>query len=406
MRFALTPCLPMKLIYLLVTLTLCNCVTYSPLPGDANAVADELQQRTGGQFDWPAAVQTAFRQNARLQALTSRARAAGLNLNPSDTQSEYRSEGAMLALMADPVSLLNLGQRGASNATLKAEAAAAAEELSVARWEVARAIAEGFAVAKIYADLPELLPTPPAAEFLAAGLASPRSAQSVASAHQRQETERQRRKLLQESNLVQLRELLGLPAVASLAIADPTGLPPGKPDTKADLLQRPDLALATARLHVADAAFRQAVADQYPSLMLGPEFPLRGDPLQMMAIVRLPLGASGAARAAEATREALRCELAAAWLNADRETRTLELERDSTRLVAATASANAASSRQAYTAALIACEVEMDAFDRLADTMTMAVRDLVELREALEAAARADVRARFARGWPTEEAPR
>lgn len=384
----------------LVALWLCSCVTYTPLPGDAATLAAELQERPGGRYDWLSAVQLACQQNARLQALAARARAAGLNLTPSDTQSEYRSEGAMLALMADPVSLLNLGQRGAANTALKAEAAAAAEELAMARWEVARGIAEGFAVAAAYANLPPPLPTPAVADFLAAGLASPRSARSVESTRQRLETELQRRQLMQEANLLQLRELLGLPTAAELALH---GLPEflgstaAPPDT---LLLRPDVALAIARLHVADANLRQAIAAQYPSLMLGPEIPLRADPLQLMAILRLPLGATGAARAAEAAREAARADLAAAWLNADREAKTLELERTSARWLADAATANSISSRIAYTAALAATEVEVDAFDRLADTMAMAVRDLIELRDALEAAARANARASFAYGWP------
>jgi len=393
----------MKPFCLVATLALVSCVTYSPLSGDPATIAAELRDRPGGRYDWPAAVELAFQQNARLQALAARARAAGLNLSPSDTQSEYRSQGEMLALMADPVSLLNQGQRGTANATLQAEAAAAAQELAVARWEVATAIAEGFAVAAVYAELPPPLPLAPVEEFSNAGLASRRAAQSVLSAILRQETELRRRQILQQANLVQLRELLGLASEATLEL---DGLPlfrPNKQDGQTALLHRPDIALATARFQVADAALRQAIAGQYPSLMIGPEIPLLGGPLQMMAILRLPLGAASAARAAEASREVARADLAAALLSADREAKALALERDSTRLLAESAVANAGSSRASYTAALLATELEVDAFDRVADTMAMAVRDLIEIREALEAAARATMRSSFAHGWPALE---
>lgn len=380
------------------------CVPYRPAPADPAQLAVALRQRQGGHFDLASATALAFQQNPALQALAERARAAGVATVPSDTQTEYRTQGEMLALMADPVSLLDLGPRGAANTLQRAEAVAASQELAVARWQVATRIAEAFAVDATLAALPsdpEHLDSTP---FVAAGLAEPLAAAAVAAAKSRLAAEGQRRAAAHAANLAQLRELLGLAAGAELRLQHSPWSPHPEEDRDGALLRRPDLALAAARFAVADANFRRAVAAQYPSLMLGPEVPLRGDPLQLMAILRLPLFAGDGARAAAAQREAARGDLAAAWLAASRAAATAELELASTRATAAAATAALAASQRNLAAARVAADVEVDAFGALADSYTMAVRDWAEVREPLVAAARAEVQVRFARGMPALEA--
>lgn len=383
---------------------LSGCVAYHPAPADPVQIAAALSQRQGGYYDLCGAIALAFQQNPALQALAERAHAADVATVPTETQSQYQSQWEMLALMVDPVSLLDLGPRGAANTVQRAEAVAAAQELAVARWQVATRIAEAFAVDAALAALPPDLPPLDGAPFVAAGLAAPQAAAAVAAATGRVAAERQRRAAANAANLAQLRELLGLSEGAELHLRHGAELPLPEGDRDAALLGRPDLALATARFAVADASFRRAVAAQYPSLMLGPDVPLRGDPLQLMAILRLPLFAGDAARAAEAQREAARAELAAAWLAASRAAAVAELELASSRAAAAAANAAFAASQRNLAAALVAVEVEVDAFGALADSYAMAVRDWSELREPSVAAARAAMQVRFARGLPAVEA--
>jgi hypothetical protein len=393
----LAVCLPLAQV-------LFGCVPYRPAPADPAQLAAALHQRQGGHLDLAGATALAFQQNPTLQALAERARAAGVAAVPSDTQTEYRTQGEMLALMVDPVSLLNLGPRGAANTLLQAEAVAASHELAVARWQVATRIAEAFAVDAALAALPPDPEQLDGAPFVAAGLAAQRAAAAVVAATSRLEAEGQRRATARATNLAQLRELLGLAGTAELRLQHGPWPPPEQGDLDSALLRRPDLALATARFAVADANFRRAVAAQYPSLMFGPEVPLRGDPLQLMAILRLPLFASDGARAAAAQREAARADLAAAWLAASRAAAVAELEQAGTRAAAAAASAAWTASQRNLAASRVAVDVEVDAFGALADSYAMAVRDWAEVREPMVAAARAEVQVRFARGLPALEA--
>ncbi|MBM4062881.1 MAG: hypothetical protein FJ265_17570 [Planctomycetes bacterium] len=379
------------------------CVAYHEAPADPAAIAAELRARPGGTFTFAEAVATAFAQNPELQALAARARAAGAVTVPVELQSEYRSESEMLAVMIDPVALLGLGPRGGALGTARAEAEAAVQELAAQRWRVAAAIAETFAVEQALAGLhaPDL---PVDAEvFERAGLAAPAMAAQLRAAQARGQAEATELQNARAMNRAELCRLLGLPADAQVAFAAGP-LPPAPPRSDAALLARPDLALAAARFRLADAEFRRAVRDQYPSLMIGPEIPLRGDPLQWMAVLKLPIGAHGAAAAAGERREAARAELAAAWLAASAEARQAGLEADTARAQASATEASLEASERALRTALVGANVEIDAFDRIAETAAMAVRDTMEHRVAAVAAARASVRAAVSCGWPGDEA--
>ncbi|MFO1076162.1 MAG: HlyD family efflux transporter periplasmic adaptor subunit [Planctomycetota bacterium] len=284
------------------TLALASCVSYSKAPASATRAAADIAARSApSPLTFDAAVRFAFANNADLRALAARARAAGADLAPFELQSEYRTGTEMLAVMVDPIALLNLGPRAAANLALDAKAAAAVAELGVARWRTAAAIAEAFAIDDALARtrLPQVLDHGPTYERV--GLAAPLDSAQVHAAAIGAVAEHTATLAQKDQNLAALRRLLGLAPDADVALSPPLPALAAEPRPAA-LLARPDLALAEAEFAVADAEFRAAVRAQYPSVMLGPEFPLRGNGLEAMAILRLPIGAWGAARRARTPR--------------------------------------------------------------------------------------------------------
>ena len=386
-------------------LLLAGCVAYTAQSADPTSIALELQQRPGGTFDLRSAIATAFAQNPNLQALADRARAAGAVTTPFDAEVEWTGSDDMLAVLVDPVALLGLGARGGAQTVAAAEAAAAVEELTVARWRVAAALAEAFAADRAIDDLAAPAVPIDANAFERAGLAAPLAAAQVRAAQARARAETIELANSHEANRIEVRELLGLHANAPLVLTplDDAALPaPTNGDSA--LLRRPDLALATARFAVADAEFRRAVAEQYPSVQLGPAFALNGDPLTAMAVLRVPFGMDGLAAAASARRDAARQDLAAAYLAASREAHHAETEAATLQAQVEAAAASRVASEAALRAALVASEVDGEAFAEVAETAAMAVRDAMEHRIAAVAAARARVRAAAAFGWPAGEA--
>jgi hypothetical protein len=195
-----------------------------------------------------------------------------------------------------------------------------------------------------------------------------------------------------EANRAALRNLLGLPAGTHVELAPSDAEPLRQPQgTDGAVLARPDLALATARFRVADAEFRAAVADQYPSLMLGPEFPLRGDPLELMAILRVPIGMAGRAEAARERREAARATLASAYVQASNGACTAERELAAAAAGETGAALSLRASTKELATARVALQVEIEGFDRYAKAAAMVVRDTMERRAATTAHVRARV---------------
>jgi outer membrane protein TolC len=378
-----------------------GCVAYVADDADASTVAAEAAQRSGGTFTFTAALAAAMRQNPELQALEARARAAGAVTQPLELQSEYRSDTEMLAVLLDPVALLGLGARGGAAAVADAAAAEALADLAAGRWRIAAAVAETYLrdAALRSLSVPDL--GLDADAFERAGLASPNAAEQVRAAQARATAETLELAKENESNRASLRYLLGLPAGTPIELAPSDAELLQQPEaTDAAVLARPDLALAVARFRVADAEFRAAVSDQYPSLMLGPEFPLRGGPLEAMAVLRMPIGMAGRAEAARERREAARATLAAAYLQASNAASQADRE-----LAAAAAGETAsstslrASTRELATARL-ALQVEIEAFDRYAKAAAMVVRDAMEHRTATAALVRARIQRAVAYGWP------
>jgi outer membrane protein TolC len=239
------------------------------------------------------------------------------------------------------------------------------------------------------------------ADFERAGLASPIAADQVRAAQARVAAEALELAREAEANRASLRSLLGLPAGTPVEFAASHGELLRQPQaTDAAVLTRPDVALAVARFRVADAEFRAAVADQYPSLMLGPEFPLRGDPLELMAVLRLPIGMAGRAEAARERREAARATLAGAYVQASNGASTAERELAATAAGETAATLSLRASTKDLATARVALQVEIEGFERFAKAATMIVRDTMEHRAATTALVRAKVQRAVAYGWP------
>lgn len=378
------------------------CVAYQPDDANDPVPAPVSAPVPGQPLGLAAAIEHALRHNPELQALAADARAAGADLPGLQGQGEYRSSSDSLALMVDPVALLGLGQRAREIAAVDARAAAAVAALVAARWRTIGAVAEAFAVAAALQELPPLPTAIDPAPFAAAGLAAPIAVARLQAAERSAIAATAVRAAAQRDNERGLCRLLGLAATTALALEP---CPPiAAPDRdEAALLHRPDVRLAHAEWLAADAAFRQAVADQYPAVMVGPEFPLRGDPLELMGWLRLPLFATGPANAARERRVAARARWAAAWQAATADAASAAAADDAARVQFAAAAAAADQSRTALAVATVGLDVEVDAFAAYADALAMAVRDGGELRDAAIAAARARVRCAVAHGWPLGE---
>ena len=378
-----------------------GCVAYEADPTDVATVAAEARLHPGGTFTLAEAIATALRQNPELLALEARARAAGAVTEPIEVEAEYRSELESVAVLLDPIALLGLGARGAAIDVNEAEARAAVADLAVARWRTAAAVAEEFALASQLESLRVPQVGVDVDAFERAGLAAPAVAQRLRAAQAAAHAEDLALLLERERWLSRLRTLLGLAPGTEVTLRLPAEPVVAQPPADLDaVLSRPDLALALARLHVADAEFRRAVADQYPSIVLGPEIPLRGGMLEAMAVLRLPIGMAGRAEAARERREAARAELAAAWVRAGNEAHTADQELAAAESAASAAASAAEAHAQLLTVAVAGLEVEVDGFDRAAELAGMAVTTATERRKAVAEQVRARVARAVAFGWP------
>ncbi|MBL8738769.1 MAG: hypothetical protein JNL12_20235 [Planctomycetes bacterium] len=382
-----------------------SCTTYDPADVALPTLAAGLA-RHDGPLTFESAVELALANNGELMARSAECRAAGLDVMPTELQGQLQQEN--LAAMVDPLALLGLTQRGASARLAEAQAFAAAAALATERWRVVAAIAEVFVASRALADLPAVPPVDVDVEALvAAGLASPLAARAVRAAVAGVEAERRAIQAEHATLAAELRRLLGLSSESRFELVlPPVDWPPVPPADETSVLRRPDLAEAQARYQVADAEFRRAVADQYPSLMIGPDFMLRGSGVDPMAILRWPIGAAGPAEASRERRGAARSRLLDALLAALGEANSAAARHEAAAARARATAATAQVAGQALAAATVALQVEVDAFDRVADTAPMMVREAMEARDAAMAAARARVRAAAAAGWPAMEEAR
>jgi outer membrane protein TolC len=385
----------------LLPLLASGCVVYEPAPVELAQVLAQTVAPPPGPLRFDDAVAFALAHNPELARLAALARAEGADVPPFDAQLQWDGHDERVAAMIDPLALLGLGARGAAIDAAAARADEALAELAVARWQLTADIASAYVV---LAALATVAPPPFDVDpepFVQAGLASPTTAALARAAAAVAGAEREMLAGERAAVLADLCRSLGLRADAPvepvLPDADFPALPPA---TDAQLLRRADLALALARYHAADAAFRSAVAAQYPSLMIGPDLAVGPGTVEAMAVLRLPLGAAGPARAAEQRRDAARHRLATDVLAASAQAHALWREHEAAEQRARATAASAAASRAALDAATAALAVEVDAFEPLVERAQMALRDAMEHRQAAVAAARHRVAKARAWGWP------
>lgn len=385
-----------------VTLLLAACVSYERDAVSLERVAREVATRRGGTYSFTEAASQALRQNPELRAAEARARAAGAAATvPLPVIGEWRGRNEAVGAMLDPIALLGLGPRGAVMEAADARAVQAATALAVARWRALAELAEIYRLHRVAEELraPDLGELDVTA-FERAGLASEVSAAMLRAAAARTRAERVELDRLRADQLARLRHLLGLPDDAELTLVheeEPVGPVEGE---LPELLTRPDVALAAARFEVADREFRRAVAAQYPSFQLGPNFSLRGDPLRAMAMLNVPVGMQGLAEAARERREAARHDIEDVLLEARREAQIADAARLAALATDETAKAMLTARRAAFRAASTAVDVEPDAFQRFAGAASEYAKAAADRRRAAAALAVADVRHAVAYGWP------
>lgn len=396
-----------RTLFLLLLSGLASCVSYERDDATPESIAAIVDARVGGTFTVDQAIDVALRQNPRLRALTARLRAAdAATMVPLPVSANWLGRNESIEAVVDPIALLGWGPRGAAIDRAESRVLEAAAQLVVQRWQTIAGVVTEFRIHKTLQQLQVADLDLDVASFERAGLASPVAAMQLRAALARSNSEHLELARERSDNLARLRELLGLPDAAELTITaiDDNWLqqPEG---TASDIITRPDLALAAARFEVANAEFSQAVAEQYPSLQLGPNVSLVGNPLRAMAMLRIPIGMQGLAEAARERREATRADLESAFLQAKREASVSQQQLVATQAVALATAAGLKSSTTTFDAARISIEVEVDAFAKFANAATKVMRSTMEHRRAVLAHVRAEVQRAAAYGWPRSQQP-
>jgi hypothetical protein len=377
------------------------CVSYREAPVDLEETSRELSKRAVPEVDVAAAVGYAHAHSPDLQRLRAEARAVGLDVPPFGVGAGVDQHNEEVTLGIDPVELVRRG------AAAKAAHARQVEALAALREEerrIAAGIAECFLVEAVLATraLPAEAPDPHA--FARAGLASDAAAAQARAAREARAAEELAVSAERVSNLARLRRLMGLPADAELSLSLPPAPYPLLPEWGRErLLKRPDLAVALARYGTADAELREAVRNQYPSIEIGPAFRWSGSDWGTFAELRVPVGASRQARAAEERREAARRSVEAALLAAEEEATARDAELRAAVAKARAAGAEAEAARAGFDASRARLEVDGDAFEDAAFKGAMAVAAAADARESAVAEARARIAYASAYGWPLPE---
>jgi outer membrane protein TolC len=320
---------------------------------------------------------------------------------PFGVDGDWRGNEEMFAVLVDPLELLGLGARGATMAEVKAEAAAAVQELAAVRWRVFGELLELYLRQRELTTLTVPALDLDVAAWERSGVAAPVDAAKLRAAQMRAVAMRAWLDSIRRQDRAALARLLGrhpdVPVQFDLG-QDPLRDP--VPADDAAVLRRPDLRLAAARLRVAEAMFRRAVAEQYPSVRLGPDFPLDGGSVQGMAGLRLPFAASGKAEAARERRDAAFAELSGAWLTASREAVDAAAELDVATAEERTTAATLAGAELALRSALVAAHSEIDGFGMVGERAVMALAETDMHHRAVLARVRAQARFAFVHGWP------
>ncbi|MGQ0615312.1 MAG: hypothetical protein ACT4PV_16395 [Planctomycetaceae bacterium] len=386
-------------------LLLCaGCAAYRSRLVTLPAVAAEVERRTVGRLDFAAAAAFALEHHHEVLRLEAEARAAGLDIPASAGELSSNLDEENVEARVDPLALVRIGPRGAAARVARARLEELAARLRQEKQTLLAAIAETFLVERVLRTCGPPSIDLDAEPFERAGLASRSGAAQARAARAARAAEGRANDAERRSNLAYFRHLLGLDRDAPVDLALPDEeFPPLPAASRENLLRRPDLAVALASYKVADAEFRQAVADQYPSLSLGSEISWTGGGVAGLVGVRVPLGASRPARAAGERREAARIGVEAALLIAQQDAVEAEEAYESGTARARAAALGAQGMATMYQAAATRLELEPDGFEMAADVAVRAVADAVMAREAAVAAARARVRRARAYGWPFPE---
>ncbi len=377
------------------------CVAYRAAPVDLQETMSDLDRRAAPEVDLAAAVGFAHAHNPELLRLRAEARAAGLDVPPFGVGASADQHDKEVMLGIDPVELY---RRGAASKAAHARQVEALAALREEEREVAAGIAECFLVEGVLEarTLPAEAPDPN--PFARAGLASDAAAAQATAARKARAAEELAVSAERVSNLARLRRLMGLPADAALAVSLPPAPFPSLPEWGRErLLKRPDLAVALARYGTADAEFREAVRAQYPSIEIGPAFRWNGGGWGGFAELRVPVGASRPARAAEERREAARRSVEAALLAAEEEATARDAELRAAVAKSGAAAAEAEAMAREYDVARARLEVDGDAFADAAWRAATAVAAEALAREAAVAETRARIAYAGAYGWPLPE---
>ncbi len=380
-----------------------SCVAYRAAPLDLEETAKDLDRRSVPEVDFAHAVGFAYAHSPELQRLRAEARAVGLDVPPFRVGFGYDQHQDELMLTFDPVEIV---QRGAARKAAHARQVEALAALREAERQVAAEVAECFLVEGALGGraLPAEAPDPDT--FLKAGLASDAAAAQARAAREARAAEELATSAERVRNVARLRRLLGLPADAAISVSLPPAPFPSLPEASRErLLGRPDLAVALARYGVADAELREAVRRQYPSLELGPvySYMVGGSPWGAFVQVRIPVGASKQARAAQERREAARRAVEAALLAAEEEATAREADLRAAVARAKADEAEAEAMTRELSAATARLEVEGDAFGDAAWRAATAVSAAAAARESAVGAARARIAYAAAYGWPRPE---
>jgi len=394
-----------RAILFLLPIALIGCVSYQSAPLDRERSATDLDElRPPAPLGWAEAVAFAHANNPDLARLRDEARAAGLEIPPTAIAGGVRGHEKMVLARLDPLALLSIGPRGSAADTADARRAAKLAELIEAERRVAADIARCFLVARVL-DAQTLPPAlPPTERFVTAGLASEFERAAIDAVARDRDAEAIAVRSEQTKINAELASLLGLAPTTALQLNLEE-----MPDTPIEgdrdrLLSRPELDVAGARYAVADAAFREAVVRQYPTLELGPSFHWPLSTWTGFADVRVPFGADKPARAAEARRDAARHAFDAALIDALAEAESVTAEH------AAAAAWEAAQLQSARTAD-VDYDVERTRLDvdarpslsRLAGAARRAVHAARERRMAETNERRVRVMRAGVYGWPRSE---
>ena len=360
-----------------------GCVSYDEKPVEWAAVSASVAERHPGTLTFEGALVYARAHNPELKRLRAEAQAAGLDVPPTYVNLSGNSAESKALGFVDPVALFKLGPRGARARAAHDREIAMLAELRARDLEVAAGIAETYLVERVLAEtaMPAVDADP--GMFERAGLASPTERARVTYARQKERAERFTVVALRVENAARLRMLLGVGPQARLEIVTPEEREfPPLPQAR-DVMARPDLAVALARYTVADAEFRAAVYDQYPTFGLGPVYNWNLLRWGLLLPMRIPVGAAGPARAAGLRREAARLKVEEVLIAAQQDAVASRARFDWTAAQDTAARTGADAAAMDLRFALVHLEVTPDAFGHLAKAAPEAVERMARARTAL-----------------------